>query len=391
MPVKTIWLKKGKEASLQRYHRWVFSGAIHHADAGIAEGDLVEVKSKEGNFLGLGYFSNGSISVKILDFRPAEINPGWFETKIKEAVSLRESAGLWNNPDTNCFRLIHAEGDGIPGLIADYYDGHIVLQVHSLGIYRFREMIAGAFRAIIPDVKTIFLKLPDKSAGFNAGQTREWLFGDSTSAEVKENGIRFTADWEKGQKTGFFLDQRENRKLLGRYGAGKKVLNTFCYTGGFSLYALQNGAASVDSVDYSQWAIAQAKENISLNSFTPPHEEICGDALKYLSDMGQDYDLIVLDPPAFAKSVSSRHNAIQAYKRINQMAIKKIRPGGILFTFSCSQVVDEHMFSKAILSAAIEVGREVKILHSLSQPADHPVSIFHTESGYLKGLVLYIQ
>lgn len=390
--LKTVVLKKGKEASVLRYHRWIFSGAVQRMDSGIAEGDLVQVKSHQGQYLATGFYSGGSIAVKILDFTEGPIDQGWYTRRIAEAADLRRKAGLTDNPDTNCYRLIHAEGDGIPGLIADYYNGHVVMQVHALTLYRHREFIARALEQAYPGLQTIYVKVPEKSQSNEMPSTGEWLLGQANETEVTENGIRFTVNWEKGQKTGFFLDQRDNRSLLGHYSRGKKVLNTFCYTGGFSLYALRAGAASVDSVDYSAWAIGQVTAHIERNGWSEAtHAEICGDALKYLTGMSTPYEVIVLDPPAFAKSISSRHNAIQAYKRINQMALRHIAPGGILFTFSCSQVVDAYMFHQTVFSAAIEAGREVKILHTLSQPADHPVNIFHPESRYLKGLVLYVR
>lgn len=388
-----VVLKKGKEASVLRKHPWIFSGAIHSHTSDMEAGDLADVYTADGRFLAKGYTNDGSIAVKILDFNTTEIDVNWFAGKIAEALAVRKSTGLWPNALTTCFRLVFAEGDGIPGLIADYYAGHLVLQIHSEGIFRLREMIGKACIQVMPDLKSIYLKIAEKSVYSADENTAKWLLGNTEETTVQENGLNFRVNWTKGQKTGFFIDQRENRKLLGQLVKDKNVLNTFCYTGGFSLYALQGGAASVTSVDYSQWAMDELEKNLLLNPETDPskHTSVTGDALKYLTEMGNRFDIIVLDPPAFAKSIGARHKAIQAYRRINRLAMEKIKPGGILVTFSCSQVVDREMFNKAVLSAAIDAGRNIRILNTLTQPCDHPVNIFHPEGEYLKGLVLYIE
>lgn len=393
MSLKKITLKKGKEASIQRQHRWIFSGAIQTFDQETEIGELVEVYSYEKKFIAKGYTCDGSIAVKILSFSQEEIDETWFFQKLQAALQVRDSAGLIKNNKTNSYRLIFGEGDGIPGLIADYYNGNIVLQVHTEGIYRLLPLIQTALNKLFTDVQNIYVKIPEKIAVTESDIQQKWLVGKEENCIIQENEIQFYVNWVKGQKTGFFLDQRENRKLLSSFSNGKNVLNTFCYTGGFSIYALKGGAKTVTSVDYSQWAIQQLEENLKLNSDlnTDHHKSITGDALQYLTEMDNHYDVIVLDPPAFAKSMNARHKAIQAYRRINRLAIEKIKPNGVLFTFSCSQVVDKMMFTKAVLSAAIDAGRNVRIMHQLSQPPDHPVSIFHPESEYLKGLVLFIE
>lgn len=387
--MKKLYLKKGKEQSLLRYHQWIFSGALHPHDA-LEEGEPVIVYTHNKQFIAWGYYNTGSIAVKVLGFTPPEHPVRFIQSKIDEAFEVRKRLGLVNHPLTNCFRFIHGEGDGLPGLIADVYDKHIVLQIHHAGMEHFLPAIEEAMlnrKDFSPE--TLVVKYADKKTQH---KELKYLKGNATDAVVKENGIAFHVDWARGQKTGFFIDQRENRALLKQYAAGKKVLNTFCYTGGFSVYAEKGGAAEVHSVDYSQWAMDEVQKNYALNGLdVTPERLICGDALDYLQKHSHDFDVIVLDPPAFAKSIHSRHNAIQAYKRINQSAIRQIRPGGIIFTFSCSQVVDAHMFRQAVYSAGIEVGRTVRILHRLSQPADHPVNLFHPETEYLKGLVLMVE
>jgi 23S rRNA (cytosine1962-C5)-methyltransferase len=387
MSIGRIQLKKGKEASPLRRHHWIFSGAIANADKDLKEGDLVEVFDFQKNKIATGYFNQGSIAVKILGFGNEEINESFFLEKFKTALQVREKAGLLNDVSTNAYRLIHGEGDGLPGIIIDNYNGHVVIQIHHVYMLNQVEMIAGVVKKVVPGIQTIYLKFTQKFRS----DVEPYILGNTPQTIIKENGIQFEVNWEKGQKTGFFLDQRDNRKLLGRYAENRNVLNTFCYTGGFSMYALNNGAKSVTSVDSSAQAMEGVEKNISLNGFTNQHTSITQDALEYLTQSGDQFDLIVLDPPAFAKSMSARHNAIMAYKRINALALKKITEGGILFTYSCSQVVDKSAFMGAVLSAAIESKREVKILHQLSQPADHPVNIFHPETEYLKGLVLFVK
>lgn len=383
---KKIILKKGKDASLLRKHHWVFSGAIAKGFGSFQNGDIVSVYNEKNNFIAKGYYNSGSIAVKILSFDDTEINQDFFNELFQRAYDYRNKLGLINNSSTNCFRLIHAEGDGIPGLMIDYYNGHIVVQSHHEFINEHLDLIKNSLLQLFPNVVTIYVKNT-----FKTNQENYFLHGNSEKTIVTENNIQFEVDWVKGQKTGLFLDQRINRNLLGEYARNKKVLNTFCYTGGFSLYAMMNNAIQVDSVDYSKWAIEQLENNIQLNKCKVPVNNVCDDALDYLSKMGGEYDVIILDPPAFAKSISAKHNAIMAYKRINQLAIKKIQKGGILFTYSCSQVVDKYTFNQTVLSAAIEAKRNVKILHQLHQPPDHPINIFHPETEYLKGLVLYVE
>ncbi len=389
MELKPIFLKKGKDQSIRRYHQWIFSGALQQSPA-YQDGELVEVFSHEKKSLGWGYFNNGSIAVKMLDFSSTNNTHQIIQKKIHRAFEVRKNIGLTDHPKTNCYRLVHGEGDGLPGLIIDYYNGFLVMQIHHIGITHFIETISNALQEIYGSAfQGLIKKWVDKKS---SDKSFEYIIGSTPNTVVTENGIRMLADWEKGQKTGFFIDQRENRKLVGEYAKGKSVLNTFCYTGGFSLYAEKGGATSVHSVDYSQWAIDQLKENYALNDIPVHHDRlICGDALSFLQQHPLDFELIILDPPAFAKSINSRHNAIQAYKRINQLAIQKIKPGGILFTFSCSQVIDTHMFRQTVMSAAIDAGKTVRILQKLGQPADHPVQIFHPESEYLKGLILHIE
>lgn len=382
-----IILKRGKEASPLRKHHWIFSGAIAQADKSLKDGDPVEVFDHQKNKIASGYFNEGSIAVKILAFGNDEVNEELFLQRFQTALLLRKKAGLLDDPNTNAYRLIHAEGDGLPGLIVDNYNGHVVVQIHHTYMLQQVEIIGNTIKKILPDVKTIYVKFTQK---FKA-DIQPYLLGSTPQTMIKENGVEFEVNWEKGQKTGFFLDQRDNRSLLGKYAQGKHVLNTFCYTGGFSMYALKNNALSVTSVDSSAHAMEGVEKNISINQFTNKHNSITQDALDYLSKTEDQFDLIILDPPAFAKSISSRHNAIMAYKRINELALKKITSGGILFTYSCSQVVDKTAFRGAVLSAAIDSKREVKILHQLSQPADHPINIFHPETEYLKGLVLFVQ
>lgn len=388
-----IILKKGKEVSLKRRHHWVFSGAIHQMPEGLSNGDLVSVFSSRDEFLGTGHFSHGSIMVRIISFEEREIDQAFWDEKIASAYSLRRSLALTDNAETNVYRLVHGEGDLVPGLIVDYYNCTAVIQAHHIGIHAHRNEIALAIKNTYGDS---LAGVYDKSAETlpkNLGITsNEWIIGEPKTDLVQEYGATYKIDWEKGQKTGFFIDQRENRKLLASYSSGKKVLNTFCYSGGFSVLALLEGAKEVHSVDISPKAIELTEENISLNpKIKGKHESKVADVVKYIREIGDDYDIIVLDPPAFAKNIKARHNAVQAYKRLNAEAFKKIKPGGILFTFSCSQVVDKSLFAHTITAAALESGRKIKILHQVTQPADHPINIFHTETEYLKGLVLFVE
>jgi 23S rRNA (cytosine1962-C5)-methyltransferase len=389
-----IFLKKGKEFSIQRFHPWIFSGAIQKMEGEVLDGHWVEVKDFKNNTLGFGHYQNGSIAVRLLTFQATAPASDFWVNKIQQALITRKAAGL-PSEKTNAYRLIHAEGDGLPGLIIDYYDGVAVVQAHSLGMHNDRHLIAEALQAVLQaELKSIFYKsqstLPGKKRD---ALEEEYLLGMGVVPHiVLEHGNKFYVDWEEGQKTGFFLDQRENRRLLSDYSKGKKVLNTFCYSGGFSVYALAAGAEVVHSVDASQKAIELTEKNLELNGFNPALNACYAvDTFDFLEEKKDVYDVIVLDPPAFAKHRDARHQAVRGYQRLNAEAMRYIKPGGIIFTFSCSQVVDRQLFYDTIVSAAIQAGRNIKVLHHLSQPADHPVSIFHPEGEYLKGLVLYVE
>ncbi len=386
-------LLKGKEISLLRRHHWVFSGAIAMADSGIENGALVSVFSSKNEFLGIGHFSQGSIMVRIISFENRAIDTDFWLDKISSAFAVRKALGLTENLETNVFRLVHGEGDGLPGLIIDFYNGTAVIQAHHVGMHRHIQEISVALKSVFGSgLKGIYDKSAETLPKNLEIKSNDWVWGKAETDLVKEYGASYRIDWEKGQKTGFFIDQRENRKLVSGYAKGKKVLNTFCYSGAFSVLALQEGASEVHSVDISAKAIELTEENLKLNEgFPGKHESIVADVVKYIREIGADYDVIILDPPAFAKNLKARHNAVQAYKRLNAEAIRKIKPGGILFTFSCSQVVDKSLFSHTITAAAMECKRQVRILHQLSQPADHPINIFHPETEYLKGLVLFVE
>jgi 23S rRNA (cytosine1962-C5)-methyltransferase len=389
-----ISLKKEKEKSVLRRHPWIFSGAIQSFDPSLRDGDIVEVNDCKGKFLCAGHFYHGSIAVKILSFEKEEITQSAWNKKIAAAFELRKKIGIANHANTNCFRLVHAEGDNCPGLVIDIYDTAAVVQCHSIGMHRAVNAIADAVKSEVPIIDTIYDKskenLPAEYAAFISNQ---YLLGSAKEIIAAENGNKFYIDVERGQKTGFFLDQRENRKLLGNYCKDKSVLNTYSYSGGFSMYALNNGAKEVVSVDVSKTAMELVERNITLNEDSKSnviHSSFTKDVFDFFKTNKNTYDIIILDPPAFAKSIAKRHNAVQAYKRLNVEGLKKVNKGGIIFTFSCSQVVDKELFNATVMSAAIEANREVKILHYLSQPPDHPVSIFHPEGSYLKGLVLYV-
>lgn len=392
MTVKTkLVLKRGKERSIQRFHPWIFSGAFQAIPNNLSEGDLVEVSSQDGSFLCWGYFGKGSIAVRVLSFSDNNPDLDFWVYKIQSAWLLRENLGLVSNKKTNCFRLLHAEGDGVPGLIIDFYNGVCVIQTHTKGIQNFRELIATALQNVLGNNLVAIYDKSNETMHGGSSIENEYLFGNQTDGIVSENGLLFKANWENGQKTGFFLDQRQNRNILKKYAEGRNVLNTFSYTGGFSVYALAGNAKLVHSVDVSKNAIALAEDNVNLNFKNANHEGFAIDTFKFFKESDTKYDLIVLDPPAFAKNISARHNAVMGYKRLNAEAIKRIEKGGIIFTFSCSQVVDKHMFYQTIFSAAIESGRNIKVLERLSQPNDHPVSIYHPEGEYLKGLILYVE
>lgn len=395
-----IILKKGREESLRRFHPWVFSGAIAQVVGQPAEGDVVGVFAHDGSFLACGHYQIGSIAVRVLSFSGEDVqSPGFWSTLIERAFSVREAAGLTDGEGTNCFRLVHGEGDGLPGLIIDWYDGVCVMQAHSVGMFRSKGAICDALKTVFGDrLKAVY----DKSSGtapFKAGLdlVDGYLFKadgfNDDEQVVLENGNKFLVNWTEGQKTGFFLDQRENRALVGKYSRGRKVLNLFCYTGGFSVYALNNGAVHVDSVDSSKKAMDMVGRNMDLNGFDPSvHGEYCADAIEFLRDVPEDkYDLMIVDPPAFAKHRGALGNALRAYQRLNAAAISKVAPGGLVFTFSCSQVVDKEAFALAVFSAAAQTGRSVRILDRLNQPADHAVNIYHPEGEYLKGLLLYVE
>ena len=394
-----VHLRRGKEESLLRRHPWVFSGAIDHiaeGDKALAEGDVVDVITKGGEFIARGHYQIGSIAVRVLTFEEEAIDARWWEERIAHAKALRESLGMVNNAATTCYRLVHGEGDLLPGLVVDVYGRTAVVQCHSVGMYHSRLLIADAIRkAYGEEIEAIYDKssqtLPFK-ADLGAIDGYLWGRSENPDAVVLENGLKFKVNWEEGQKTGFFIDQRVNRDLVRQYSRGRKVLNTFCYTGGFSVAALAGGATEVVSIDLSERAVKLADENVRLNfGNEAKHEAIACNAVEYLKDIDSDYDLIILDPPAFAKHHKVLGNALQGYKKINARALQKIRPGGILFTFSCSQAVSRELFRTTIFTAAAIAGRKVRIIGQLTQPADHPINIYHPEGEYLKGLVVYVE
>jgi 23S rRNA (cytosine1962-C5)-methyltransferase len=397
---KTVHLKKGKEESLGRFHPWVFSGAIHHIDGRPEEGDVVRVLSADGKFLAVGHIQIGSIAVRVLSFDDITIDRSFWKQRLSAAFGVRKSIfPQWTNENgklTNAFRLIHGEGDGLPGLVIDVYDRTAVMQAHSVGMHVSRHEIADALSEVMEGVIDNIYYKSENTLAYKASEDGGNGFlkgGLSTASDIAtENGLKFHVDWLGGQKTGFFVDQRENRALLEHYAQGRKVLNMFCYTGGFSFYAMRGGAELVHSVDSSSRAIDITRANVELNfPGDARHEAYAEDAFKYLDRMGDQYDLIILDPPAFAKHKDALRNALMGYRKLNAKAFEKIRPGGILFTFSCSQVVTKDNFRTAVFTAAAMSGRRVRILHQLTQPADHPVSIYHPEGEYLKGLVLYVE
>ncbi len=388
-----IILKSGKDQSVRRFHPWIFSGAIKKIYGSPSEGDIVDVFDNKDTFLATGHYQPGSIAIRILSFEKTVTDIDFFREKIRNALAYRRSIMLKNDTETNVFRLVHAEGDNLPGLIVDYYNGVIVMQMHSAGMYRLRNDFAEILKEIMGEkVTAIFDKSQDTVPYMSGIEAKnEFLYGSSGPVKITENGFQFIVDFTSGQKTGFFIDQRENRKILAGYTAGKNVLNMFGYTGGFSVYAMKN-ADSVHTVDSSASAIDLANENIRLNyGDDKRHESVKTDAFSYLENIRDKYDLIILDPPAFAKHNNVLANALQGYKRLNLKAIEQIKPGGIIFTFSCSQVVSRENFRKSVFAASANTGRRVRILHQLGQPADHPVNIYHPESEYLKGLVLYVE
>jgi len=391
---KKVYLKKGKEESLKRFHPWVFSGAIQCMDDGIDEGDVVQVITAGGEFIAVGHYQIGSIAVRVLSFSDVLIDGDFWRSRIASAYNMRLAIGIAGDPANNTYRLVHGEGDNLPGLVVDVYGETAVMQAHSVGMHICRNEVAQAVVDVMgAHVHNIYYKsettLPFKAG---LGQENDFIYGGCTDDTAVENGLRFHVDWLRGQKTGFFVDQRENRSLLESYAKGRRVLNMFCYTGGFSFYAMRGGALHVSSVDSSAKAIELTRRNVELNfPGDTRHEAVCEDAFKFLEKSGSDYDLIILDPPAFAKHRAALHNALKGYTRLNVKAFEKIREGGILFTFSCSQVVSKDNFRNAVFTAAAQAGRKVRILHQLHQPADHPVNIYHPEGEYLKGLVLYVE
>ena len=395
MNYRTVYLKPGKEESLLRFHPWIFSGAIHHIDNGISEGDVIRVVTSDGRYAATGHYQGGSIAVRVLSFTDIPIDAAFWQQRLKAALEARKAMGFLSSHSshlqTTAFRLVHGEGDMLSGLIIDIYGRTAVMQAHSIGMHRSRKEIAAALATVMSDhVANIYYKsettLPfmETANGF--------LMGGSEDDTAMENGLRFHVDWLKGQKTGFFVDQRENRALVERYSKGRTVLNMFCYTGGFSFYAMRGGACLVHSVDSSVKAVELTRRNVELNfPGDRRHKAFCEDAFKFLDGMEGAYDLIILDPPAFAKHRGALHNALKGYTRLNRCAFEKIASGGLLFTFSCSQVVTKDHFRNAVFTAAAQAGRNVRILHQLHQPADHPINIYHPEGEYLKGLVLYVE
>ena len=394
-----IILRKGREDSLRRFHPWVFSGAIAEIQGNPAEGDMVAVHASDGSLMAYGHYQIGSIAVRVLSFDESAVRPDFFEVMLSRALQVRVACGLDGSENTNCYRLVHGEGDNLPGLIIDHYDGVCVLQAHSVGMFRAKKQICEALKKVYgPDLKAVY----DKSSGtapFKAGlelidgyMYRREDFNDDEQT-VLENGHKFIVNWTEGQKTGFFLDQRDNRALVGSVARGRNVLNLFCYTGGFSIYALAGGAVHVDSVDSSKKAMTMVDRNVALNGFDESkHTSLCCDAIDYLKNAPEaKYDLMIVDPPAFAKHRGSLKNALRAYQRLNAAAIAKVAPGGLVFTYSCSQVVDKEAFALAVFSAAAQTGRSVRILDRLNQPCDHSVNIYHPEGEYLKGLLLYVE
>jgi len=389
-----IVLKSGKDQSLRRFHPWVFSGAIKKIHGPEREGDVMDIYDNKDEFLAMGHYQQGSIAVRVLSFEQVSIDQDFWDKRILRAWKLREKLGVVDSQETNVFRWVNAEGDGMPGLIVDYYAGAAVVQMHSIGMFKSLESIKASLLKVAGDrIHTIYNKsqstLPDKPG---ITDRSGFLFGDAVQGQVKENGFSFNVNWTEGQKTGFFIDQRENRRMLGSWSPGRKVLNMFGYTGGFSVYAMGGGAELVHTVDSSGKAIDLSRENVEMNfPGSSIHEAYAVDAFSYFREIKDQYDLIILDPPAFAKHQNVLSNALQGYKRLNQRAFEVIAPGGILFTFSCSQAVSKENFRKSVFVAAANARRNVRVLQQLSQPADHPISLYHLEGEYLKGLVLEVE
>lgn len=398
---KTIYLKKGKEDSLTRKHPWIFSGAISRCDDNMEEGEVVRVMSGKGDFIAIGHWQIGSIAIRVLSFDDVAIDGEFYENKLSIALDVRKSIGLLRGGNyidekniNTTYRLVHGEGDGLPGLVIDMYDGTAVMQAHSIGMHVHRHIIAESLKKVMgEELKAVYYKsettLPFKA---DLGQENGFLIGKSTNDVAHENGLKFHIDWLKGQKTGFFIDQRDNRALLEQYSKGRRVLNMFCYTGGFSVYSMRGGAELVHSVDSSSKAVELVNKNIALNfPGDTRHQAFAADAFKFLDEMASNYDLVILDPPAFAKHRDALKQALRGYTKLNAKAMEKMPNGSILFTFSCSQAVNKEQFRTAIFAAALQTGRQIRILHQLHQPADHPININHPEGEYLKGLVVYLE
>ena len=400
--MKNLQLKRGKEDSLLRFHPWIFSGAIQQVDDSISEGEVVRVITSHGDFIAIGHYQQGSIAVRVLSFRDVEINDEFWHSRLESALKMRIAIGIADNPQNNTFRLVHGEGDMLPGLIIDIYGKTAVMQAHSIGMHFCRVQIAEQLVKVMgARIENVYYK-SETTLPFMDDMENGFLYGGSDNNTAVENGLMFYVDWLRGQKTGFFVDQRENRALLEKYARGKRVLNMFCYTGGFSFYAMRGGAELVHSVDSSAKAIELTNRNVQLNfPDDSRHKAFCEDAFKFLDSIDntdssssinrKSYDLIILDPPAFAKHRGALHNALKGYTRLNMKAMQKIQSGGILLTFSCSQVVTKDHFRNAVFTAAAQAGRKVRILHQLHQPADHPINIYHPEGEYLKGLVLFVE
>lgn len=391
---KSIYLKRGKEESLLRFHPWVFSGAIHHADAGIQEGETVRMIASTGDFIAVGHYQVGSIAVRVLSFSDITIDQSFWRERLAAAITMRCHIGIADNPENNTYRLVHGEGDWLPGLIIDCYGSTAVMQAHSVGMHLNRMDICQALTDVMGGrIQQVYYK-SETTLPYKAHLEEEdgFIFGHTDDDIAVENGLKFHVDWLRGQKTGFFVDQRENRSLLEHYSKDKTVLNMFCYTGGFSVYAMRGGAKCVHSVDSSAKAIEITNNNIGLNfPGDPRHEAYCEDAFRFLEEKKNKYDIVVLDPPAFAKHRAALHNALKGYIRLNAKGIRLVKEGGLLFTFSCSQAVSKDQFRSAVFTAAAQSGRKVRIIHQLHQPADHPINIYHPEGEYLKGLVLYVE
>jgi len=390
MSVRSLIIRKSKQASVERFHPWIFSGAIETDTSDIQEGEIVDLRDHKQRFIARGHFQPSTIAVRVLTFEEQDIDADFFKNKITAAVQMRLNLDLLR-ADNTIFRLIHGEGDGLPGLIVDYYNGVAVVQCHSIGMYQSLDFISAGLQAALGDqLIAVYSKsgdtLPERIEAEN-----KYIFGSCETPHLAlENGVQYNIDWVTGQKTGFFIDQRENRALVGKYARNKKVLNTFCYSGGFSLSAIAGGATLAHSLDSSRKAIELTDANVVLNQMESNHASIVADTMEYIKELPEAYDIIILDPPAFAKHREKRHKAIQGYKRLNAHAIRQIKPGGLIFTFSCSQVVDKYLFTNTIIAAAIESGRKVRILEQLHQPADHPINAFHPEGEYLKGLVIQV-